>query len=673
MAAANFRALEEAEIAEFGVFGIRVKAQYNPCRIVSSTAEVDAASIAARPCFLCVPNRPKEQFHIGFEAAEGRLYNVQVNPFPIFPRHLVLARAVHVPQSILPSFPDMLLFAREYPDMLVFYNGPASGASAPDHHHFQACPRHSLPLEDAADAFLAGNPRCLVSDSDAAIFLMEGYTNGVFVLRSGTVESMDRMFRRLYGACDIYPGDSEPRLNVYCYEKDGGYRAIVVLRTEIRSHHYYAEGAEHLTMSPGAADMAGFFVVPEAADFPKLNREILEAMLAEVTVSEEEQQMVCDRLERTQQTLEVGIMRAEEISFEMPSLWPGIRKVTMTGGRISYGGELYDTLEFPPSPFVLHNVTIGIDFHWQQDRDLQYAGALRFVIENGRIAAVNVIGVEDYLLSVISSEMKSTSSLELLKAHSVISRSWVMARMEDRRAGKPGVPHTLYDVCADDHCQRYQGITMASGPDVRRAIHETWGQVLRYGGELCDARYSKCCGGTTELFSSCWEDVDFPYLQPVRDNDGGRDFCDCEDSGILAQVLNDYDLETKDFYSWEVRYTRSGLSGIIRRKTGKDIGDVLSLVPLERGASGRIVRLLVKGSAGEMTLGKELAIRRALSDSHLKSSAFEVREEDGTFVLQGKGWGHGVGLCQIGAAVMAARGYDYKSILKHYYTGAEIV
>lgn len=370
--------------------------------------------------------------------------------------------------------------------------------------------------------------------------------------------------------------------------------------------------------------------------------------------------------------VEVGIMTSESLRFRLRED-ASERIVSLSDGRISYGGKLYDSIEFD-GPVTLYDVIIGIDFHWQQRRDLTYEGRMRFVPGPDGITAVNLIDAEEYLLSVISSEMKSSSSVELLKAHAVISRSWLFARMAERSdpsaSGK--APHKGFDVCADDHCQRYQGITMAVGDKVRKAIAETRGQVLVYDGRLCDARYSKCCGGMTERFSACWEDIDFPYLQPVTDNDGGRDFCDCEDDSILSQVLNDYDLKTRDFYHWRVRYTQAELSDLFARKAGLAVGRIRSVEALERGASGRIVRMKVSGTEGEAVIGKELAIRRALSDSHLKSSAFEVYREGDDFILDGKGWGHGVGLCQIGAAVMASRGYDYISILKHYYRGADI-
>ena len=307
-------------------------------------------------------------------------------------------------------------------------------------------------------------------------------------------------------------------------------------------------------------------------------------------------------------------------------------------------------------------MVIGIDFHWQQKRTFKYAGGLKFIVEGDRITAVNCIGMEDYLMSVISSEMKSSASIELLKAHAVISRSWLKARLKDHKAG-----HEHFDVCADDHCQRYQGLTMAVGDDVCRAIDRTWGQVLEYGGDICDTRYSKCCGGRTELFSTCWEDVDLPYLQSVEDP-----FCDCENSSILSQVLNDYDLHTADFHDWTVQYTTDELSELVRTRTGIDFGTIVALEAVERGPSGRIKYLRITGTLREEVIGKELAIRKALSSSHLKSSAFAIEKTPDGFVLKGRGWGHGVGLCQIGAAAMAAQGYDYRQILSHYYVGAEI-
>ena len=331
------------------------------------------------------------------------------------------------------------------------------------------------------------------------------------------------------------------------------------------------------------------------------------------------------------------------------------------------------------------------------------------------MTAINIVGVEDYLLSVISSEMSASASEEFLKAHAVISRSWVMAQMASMRRRKhihipkevcstPSLvshldtflsheevsqkggtveyikwydhqDHHNFDVCADDHCQRYQGLTRATGETVRRVIDQTWGQVLTYDGELCDARFSKCCGGRMETFSTCWEEAEMPYLQPLLDSPDhkeGECFCDTENKDILGQVLNNYDQETVDFYRWTQVYDNAELSQLIARRSGIEVGEILSIEPLAKGESGRIWKLKIEGTLATLIVGKELEIRRILSESHLKSSAFDVRMEGDKIILDGKGWGHGVGLCQIGAAVMASKGYDYKQILTHYYPGTVI-
>ena len=675
LAAANFRALKSARTRQLEVDGLLCTVQCNPRRILSSTADTTPQAIAARKCFLCADNRPAEQFHLKFEGRKGRMYNIQVNPYPIFSGHLVIVREEHIPQAIWHHFPDMLDFAMKYRDCTVFYNGPGSGASAPDHLHFQAVPRLSMPLERAVDAYLDKPGEVLASVKDATLYRYAGFAEGVFALKATTSKSMAKLFYRLLDCTDKVEGDIEPKFNLFAYCRDGEYRAFVTLRAAKRSHHYYSDGPAHLTISPGAADMAGFFVAPFEEDFEKVTSADLEEMLSEVSISREEREMIEWRLTRTQPKVSVGILSAKEIRFEIISDGAGPQKVIWQDGRIVYNGMIYDELYFDSitrstlfaeASFILYDVVIGIDFHWQQKRTLKFAGGLKFIVEGDCITAVNCIGMENYLLSVISSEMKSSSSLELLKAHAVISRSWLLARMEERKSGG-AAPHREFDVCADDHCQRYQGLAMAVGESVRRAIDQTWGQVLRYRGALCDTRYSKCCGGRTELYSTCWEDKDFPYLQSVEDR-----FCDCEHSEILPQVLNDYDMRTMDFHDWTVRYSREELSTLVHRRTGVDYGEILSLEPVERGPSGRIKYLRINGTKHSAVIGKELAIRRALSETHLKSSAFEVTADGDFFVLRGRGWGHGVGLCQIGAAVMASEGYDYRQILSHYYVGAEV-
>ena len=360
--------------------------------------------------------------------------------------------------------------------------------------------------------------------------------------------------------------------------------------------------------------------------------------------------------------------------------------------------------------FTLHGVTIGKDYHWERKEDQTFMGELKIIREpDGQMTAVNIISIEDYLVSVISSEMSPNASLEFLKAAAVISRSWVTGKitgrsktatrmtttpLPTRKEQKPEElepslitwqdheDHTLYDVCADDHCQRYQGVTKATNPNAKRAVEETRGEVLTYQGEVCDCRFSKCCGGRMEEFSTCWQDKDMPYLQALEDRDpkDGTILCDTSDPAILSQVLNDYDQETADFYRWTVTYTQEQLSDLLSRKLDHNFGQIVELKPLKRGKSGRIYELQIVGTKASLTIGKELTIRSALSESHLYSSAFDVemsysptlKDIPATFTLKGKGWGHGVGLCQIGAAVMGAKGYTYREILAHYYPNTVI-
>lgn len=397
--------------------------------------------------------------------------------------------------------------------------------------------------------------------------------------------------------------------------------------------------------------------------------------------------------------VKVGILKAREVRVVFHSAYLLDGKPFV--GEHCFTPSAEERLFVPAeqgASFTLKDVVIGIGFHWERKEEQTFCGALLLKMEEGQVRAINVVPVETYLTSVISSEMSANASLELLKAHAVISRSWLMVMMEGRRKKEEGrcqLPtaryheqlsensiirwydseaHTGFDVCADDHCQRYQGLGGTVSRNARRAVDQTWGEVLCCDGELCDTRFSKCCGGVTELFSTCWEDKDFPYLKSVPDTpeEGGDAFCNTENKEILSQVLNDYDLETRDFYRWKVKYSREELSALVARRSGIDFGDIESLQPVERGPSGRIKRLLIQGSKRTMTVGKELTIRRFLSESHLKSSAFDIECEGDNFILNGKGWGHGVGLCQIGAAVMASRGYDYKQILEHYYPGLQL-
>lgn len=438
----------------------------------------------------------------------------------------------------------------------------------------------------------------------------------------------------------------------------------------------------------------------------------------------------------TKPTVRVGIVTGKEIRFMLNHpfrdaqnlLWPAGAYTARekNGQMILFSADqekgIYDRPLFlkpedgDKGKFTITNVTIGIGFHWQQNEDQVFKGEFHLMPTDSGIAAINVLNVEDYLLSVISSEMKATSTLEMLKAHAVISRSWLLAQIEKgRKVQQQQVSyqtsfitdaewikwydredHTDFDVCADDHCQRYQGITRATTPLVEQAIHSTRGQILMYQGRICDTRFSKCCGGATELFENVWEPVHHPYLKAIADgkNDLSVDlteeeqarswiastpdaFCNTTDKSILSQVLNDYDQRTNDFYRWKVTYTAGEVTRLIQDKLGIDFGVVQDMIPLQRGASGRIIRLKIIGTLKTLIIGKELEIRKALSSTHLYSSAFFVEKsgsaDSAVFTLHGAGWGHGVGLCQIGAAVMGAKGYPYREILLHYFRGAEII
>lgn len=733
LACRNFRALKNVQTRDVVTGGLNVRLQFNPARMISSAAKLTKEDIAARKCFLCRENRSEEQMMLKFEGRKGKKYDVLVNPYPIFPDHLVIAMDRHVDQSIWKRYVDMLDLARKYQDFIFFYNGPKSGASAPDHHHFQGAPRGLMPLENDVEELIGSGhdagEECLsymTSVQDASLYHYGRFTTGIFVIRAETSKSAAKLFYRLLDCAETPDGENEPLINLFSYYSDGEYRSIIVFRRSHRSHHYFSDGPDHLTMSPGCADMAGVFIVPVEEEFRKITPQLLGEMLAEVSIPEEEEKRIIHRLTRSQPLVEVGIMSSEEIEFEILSDGAGPRKAVFKGGKIEYDGALYDELHFgaptlstmfAEASFTLHGVTIGSGFHWERKESQTFAGALKIIADNGRLTAVNVLGAEDYLLSVISSEMKASASLEFLKAHAVISRSWLMARISSPghgsetslpagvvdvpslvshldtlmnggagECGKEGVheyikwydheDHDRFDVCADDHCQRYQGLSRVQGGNVRKAIDATWGQTLVHDGMLCDARFSKCCGGRMESFSTCWDDIDYPYLQPLADApehdcDKGC-FCDTSDEAILSQVLNSYDMETADFYRWTEEYDRSELAGLISRRSGICIGELLGLEPLECGASGRIKKLRIVGSVSTVVVGKELEIRKILSESHLKSSAFEVTFDGDRVVLDGRGWGHGVGLCQIGAAVMASRGYGYKEILSHYYPGASL-
>ena len=866
-AARRYRDLREVQTKEITIGGMPVRVQYNPARAVSTLARTDAASIAARPCFLCRGNRPQQQVALPFEGCDGRRYEILVNPFPIFPEHFTIPAVDHVPQRIAGRFPDMLRLAEAFPDMTVFYNGPESGASAPDHFHFQMGCKGFLPVETH---FGLLGPKTVMRPGAAAIALTSAYIPGLPVITAPDAESAEAAFLRVLRSLPVSPRTGEPQLNILCWREQDIFRVLVIPRKAHRPSCYYAPEGEAVRISPASVDLGGVFIVPVEEDFRRTDAGVLQNIIRETVDTS------------WQPVIDVGLLTAPElrVRFNQPFSISGIRGqeglsgdrdnisgeqvFSLQDGMVRWNGKCYGKMEFRPasaeSTFTLHRVKIGINFHWEREEDQVFSGGLTVLPTEEGLTAINSVPVEDYLLSVISSEMNGDAPEEFLKAHAVISRSWLLARPtlgggdsetangtanackghSAEHSVSGGLPdsvadsseecsdngperiirwydredHTLFDVCADDHCQRYQGLLRAGNANIRLAVEATRGLVLTDGpdGSICDTRFSKCCGGVTERFSACWADEDFPYLQAIRDNAAGhrlsrticfgpaedtgimasqlesvptpctetraechsrriasettaktasetsevqRDttyqpdkriaivskpadessadvpdlsdeqtarewilsspeaFCNTADPCLLSTVLNSYDQETADFYRWKVEYTQAGLSDLLRRRSGIDFGDVLELRPLKRGASGRIIELLIRGTLRTVIVGKELEIRRWLSESHLYSSAFvvdtvyeqrpDISETVTTgaypvggpvngghtvdthmnsethptpipvrFILHGAGWGHGVGLCQIGAAAMSARGCTFDRILAHYFRGSSL-
>ena len=861
-----------------------LRVQCNPARIVSTGASIDKASIAARPCFLCAQNRPEEQHSLDLNDD----FEWLVNPFPILTNHYTIAAKQHRPQRFLDAYDAMLQATKILPEgYIVFYNGPKCGASAPDHLHLQAGIANDIPLVAYAQTMRA--------EGNLQVISPFGYL--AYMIHDAEADT----FKQLYEQLPVPEGEYEPYMNIVAYRRGERASLLIIPRRAHRPQCYSAEGESRFLISPGTLDMCGLIITPRSEDYERLTATKATEILCEVGV-------------RTEPTIDVGIMQGKEIKFTLheastlplqrrgdsdsidesqPILTPdtylaSVKEDSITGkSYIILKGEHTEytfensTLIEPPllgptrksvgcddenfsSPkesrlrvlrgeafFSLHGVTIGKEFHWQQQETQTFQGSLILRVIDGELHAINRIAIEDYLTSVIASEMSGTSSIELLKAHAVISRSWLLAQLasplplprrgdseatknenksipsiekyktahpdiyallkenaqeqkrypteaekylwEVLRAKKLGhrfrrqhiigdfivdficLPlnfiievdgkyhntpkqqeadylrdsilnqtgytilrftneevigniddvihritvamtespllgrgrgeairwydreaHTHFDVCADDHCQRYQGVHRKITAQVHEAIRATRGIVLSYEGEVCDARFSKCCGGITELYESCWDDTPHPYLSVVRDP-----FCNTNDPKILSEVLNHYDQGT-DFYRWTVEYTQEELSELVRRRSGFDYGDIIDLIPIERGPSGRIVRLQIVGTKATRIIGKELEIRRTLSETHLYSSAFEVEKkgslspslsqgegasdiaasqspllgrgkgEAPLFILHGSGWGHGVGLCQIGAAVMGAQGYKFDEILHHYYPEAKL-
>lgn len=738
----RFRDLKHVETHQLSD---QLKVQWNPARIVSTGAKIDKKTLGDRPCFLCDKNRPKEQ--ISKQIDERFL--LLVNPFPILPVHFTIPARKHQPQSIYKNYGEMHRFLSLHSELMVFYNGPKCGASAPDHLHFQAGTSGILPLQ-ANWQRLSRNLTDIISlNDDEKIALIHDFVVPAFVIISKSEDSDEALFHRLYKSMPVRGDETEPMMNIIAWRKGDEYISVVIPREKHRPEAYFAEGDAQMMVSPGALDMSGLIITPREEDFRKLTEESATAILQECGVSTDKMNSIVTKLKASKEAelqvgtsalysydkepeVKVGIVSGQKIHFSLnkPYLAKGEtvigeQEVEFSEGGVLWNGNQYSSLTFHPqsadASFSLSDVTIGVNFHWERKETQTFLGTLRFVVESDKICAINELPVEKYLESVISSEMSATSSLELLKAHAVISRSWLLAQMKKRReVAESGnnffsftkkedmlirwydrEDHTIFDVCADDHCQRYQGITKETSPHVAEAIRQTKGQVLLDGDEICDARFSKCCGGVTEEFQYCWEDTPKNYLTAVRDIALGIEstlpnltneeeaekwirfnppaFCNTQDKRILSQVLNDYDQETVDFYRWKVTLTQEKLQQLIADRLKMDLGSVLDMKSVERGTSGRISKLQIIGTKKTFTIGKELEIRRTLSDSHLLSSAFIVDkydiDEQGVpqrFELIGAGWGHGVGLCQIGAAVMGEEGYLYDAILLHYYQGAEI-
>ena len=745
----RFRDLKHVEVRQLSD---QLKVQFNPARIVSTGAKIDKHTLGERPCFLCERNRPKEQMTKQIDDH----FQLLVNPFPILPVHFTIPATKHQPQSIYRHYGEMHRLLSLHSELMVFYNGPKCGASAPDHLHFQAGTSGVLPLQTNWQR-LSRNLTDVISLTDEEkISVLRDFLVPAFVIISKSEDSDEELFHRLYRSMPMRGDESEPMMNIIAWRKGDEFISVVIPREKHRPDAYFAEGEAQMMVSPGALDMAGLIITPREEDFSKINLDKATALLRECGISAEKMEAVVSNLKASaatahehplqllagkgkQPNVNVGIVSGQKIHFSLNKPYlakgemvTGEQEVAFSEGGILWNGNQYSSLTFHPqsadASFSLSDVTIGVNFHWERKETQTFLGTLHFVVESDKICAINELPVERYLESVISSEMSATSSLELLKAHAVISRSWLLAQMKKRReVAESGnnffsfvkkddrlirwydrEDHTIFDVCADDHCQRYQGITKETSPHVAEAIRQTKGQILMDGDDICDARFSKCCGGVTEEFQYCWEDTPKNYLSSVRDiiqgvksvgsaapaplpslqDEAAADawirsnppaFCNTTDKKILSQVLNDYDQETADFYRWKVTLTQEKLKQLLDEKLKMNFGDILDLQAEERGKSGRISKLRIVGTEKTFVIGKELEIRRALSDTHLYSSAFVVDrcdiDEKGVpqrFDIIGAGWGHGVGLCQIGAAVMGEEGFDYDAILLHYYQGAEI-
>lgn len=651
----HYNQLADAEQRRLNVDGCEYLLTYNPARARSAKANVSngralTAAGEERPCFLCFDALPTEQIKLEIETLPSRhKYLVAVNPYPIVDHHFTIISKEHVRQDFQGRLWDMAFFADLFPDYLIFFNGACSGASAPDHMHFQAVPKSAVPM------------------------LSWGEEQRI---RLGVTQQLPHI-------------NESDHKNILTWTEGTFAYWLVIDRKAHRPSQYFLpeQDPQHVVLSPAALEFCGLVPLCREEDYRKMTPVLLSNML---------QQCHCH-----EPMLHVGIMEGQQIRFSaeerlhsMNYLGEDLMKDVMDYG--SNRAEAREMTEYwcHMEPFTLEGVTIGKQFHWQKQEDQVFRGSLHIIAREGTLHAINLVPVEEYLKSVISSEMSATNSLELLKAHAIISRSWVLRQLEAHTAQTLNstdqatlshdkqqtvrywdhADHTLYDICADDHCQRYQGVNRQESPLVKEAVESTRGVVLADAkGQICDARFSKSCGGRTELFSTCWQDRDYDYLQSVEDPYCSPEFIAQLPGGmsaVLSQVLNDYDRQTVDYHDWEVTYTHQQISELIEQKLGLGLGDILRIEPVERGASGRIKTLRLVGSQATHIIGKELLIRKALSDTHLLSSWFDVEEIPEGFRLKGHGWGHGVGLCQIGAAAMALKGFTAEDILSYYYPGA---
>jgi len=647
----RYQQLPCAEQRRLAVDGREYLLSYNPARARSAKAVIADGKVGEeRPCFLCEHALPEEQIRVEVETLPSHhKYLVALNPYPIVDHHFTIIAKEHVRQDFDGRLWDMAFFADLFPDYLIFFNGACSGASAPDHMHFQAVPKSSVPMLHWTE------------DQKRQL---------------GVTEKMPHV-------------ENSDHKNILTWTDGTEAFWLVINRRVHRPSQYFLEDGDDrkVIFSPASLEFCGLIPLCREEDFDKMTPSLLNDMLHQCAYWEP--------------MLHVGIMEGQQIRFSAEERVHSMNYIAENQMKdvMDYSSNRVEVKEMAEywchtEPFTLENVTIGKQFHWQQQEDQVFRGSLHIIAREGMLHAINLIPVEEYLKSVISSEMAATNSLELLKAHAIISRSWVLRQIVKTDLGQhqeentvetehrivrfwDHSDHHLYDVCADDHCQRYQGITRQVSPLVEEAIRETRGMVLTdMEGDICDARFSKCCGGKTEVFSTCWQDKDYPYLLSLNDP-----FCDPfiinqlpgGMSSVLKQVLNNYDQQTADFHDWELTYSQEELSILVERKLNLGLGTILRMEPVEKGESGRIKLLRIIGTEKTIEIGKELLIRKALSDTHLYSSWFDVEmDENNIFTLKGHGWGHGVGLCQIGAAAMALKGFKVEYILRHYYPGAKV-